>query len=922
MQNSKTPIDVREQGGRPRFTLRGKTMQYSFHVDAKGNLEHLYWGELVDYNDDIQYLQYSNIALPFDPRPAIMLEDSSLVESIRASDENTILQWRVATKMSAPSQKIGSIDERIEKIAKKIDLAWDPAELEARRRENTTWRMMHMEQAQQQARQESSGSGSGSKVMKSQLLSSPPPSSRLQTSPQMESTKTKTSISIDDSSKLNRFMSVSKSVSNLQALQHLEPSDSSSSSSNISRPRLSSFHTGNLDKSYVTERMEFLRAQMDAKLARPDLRSVGVNAKLLEVSTSGTGDYRSPSVMVRYQTGSRLSPLTYKRYRILSGKPPLQSGLPSSFCDVGAELQKCQTLVVTMEDVLEKLEVDLYYTIWSDRDVICRHSVIRNTTSKPVTVKKLASAMVDFEAGEHYVTHLAGCWAGERAVTTTKLVQMQYAVSSSRGTSSHQHNPFLVLSYGNPEESHGNVYGFNLVYSGNFKLEVDRTETGRARINCGLNRDLFEWGKVSLLINTWEAMYFDVFHDRVIELAQRAREIGVEMLVLDDGWFKGRNDDTTSLGDWVADKTKLPRGLDALIQDINNIGLRFGIWIEPEMVNVNSDLFRDHPDWALEQKGRPRSEGRNQLVLDYTRAEVREHIFQKLKLLLQTGNIEYVKWDMNRHLSEVYSCTLPPKRQGEIYHRQVLGVYKLWHDLTNAFPHILFESCSGGGGRFDPGMLAYSPQIWTSDNTDAMSRIMIQYGTSFAYPLSCQGAHISMVPNHQTFRVISLKTRFLVALCGTFGFELDLEMMSPQERLEVSQYVKLRKELAPIINTGEFYRLWSPFIVPRAAWMCVSPDQSTALVFIFMITKGGPGQYLPRLQLQGLDPQARYALEELCPGYLYRTNSTGKLIEDRQKPVYQFDIDITLSGKALMKIGLPVNIQFDGDSLAFRLCRV
>ena len=470
-------INVRERGGRPLFTLTGKNMQYTFHVDQLLQLEHLYWGERVDPNDDLQYLQYSNIALPFDPRPSMFIQDASLVESVMGSELDTMSQWKTATSFKG-SSSIGAADERIIAAG---NAAWNPAEFEARRRENTTWRLLHMEKVRSQIdiyKEVSSENAFQNKRLRA--LSEQTPLAF-----QLKSSKTKGSppqVKSKTYSQPSERIATSKSAKNLSEM---------GTRLTHSRSTLS-FQSLNEVEGQNMETMDVVKAQMDAKMTRPDLRTVGVNAKLLEFATSGTGDYRSPSLIVHYQSGSRLSPLTYKCYHVIPGKPAMKSGLPSAYCEV-TDIS-CETLVITMVDAMSKLEVDLYYTIYGDRDIICRHSVVRNTMKESVRLKKLSSAMVDFETGEHYVTHLSGCWAGERAVTSTELVQMQYAVSSSRGTSSHQHNPFLAFSYGKPEETHGNVFGFNLVYSGNFKLEMDRTETGRARVNCGINRDLFEWG--------------------------------------------------------------------------------------------------------------------------------------------------------------------------------------------------------------------------------------------------------------------------------------------------------------------------------------------------------------------------------------------------------------------------------------------
>jgi len=352
------------------------------------------------------------------------------------------------------------------------------------------------------------------------------------------------------------------------------------------------------------------------------------------------------------------------------------------------------------------------------------------------------------------------------------------------------------------------------------------------------------------------------------------------------------------------------------------LGLKFGIWVEPEMISVQSKLYEAKPEWALGQAGKSRSEGRNQLVLDFTRKDVRDYIYRKLEAILMSANIEYVKWDCNRHLTEVYSRQLSPAKQGEVFHRYVLGVYEVFRMLRARFPHVIIENCAGGGGRFDVAMLKYSPQIWCSDNTDALSRIRIQYGTSLAYPISAIGSHVSTVPNHQTFRHTPLKTRFVVALCGTFGYELDLtKEISAVEKEQLKAMNRLRTRLAPIIFQGDFYRLWNPFDSSSsvAAWMFVTPDRLKALVFAFISFKKSPGRYLPRLRLRGLDPDEKYTVSELVPTTIRRITSV-QFAEDPHRPVYQFGKPtIEISGKALLNCGLPIKLEFDGDSCLFEI---
>mmetsp|Transcript_52000 Transcript_52000/g.126902 ORF Transcript_52000/g.126902 Transcript_52000/m.126902 type:complete len:589 (+) Transcript_52000:1608-3374(+) len=587
------------------------------------------------------------------------------------------------------------------------------------------------------------------------------------------------------------------------------------------------------------------------------------------------------------------------------------------------------------------------------------------------------SATVDFHTmSKPQLVTLSGSWANERHMRMQALQQGKFVSESLRGTSSHQHNPFFALT--NTDEEHvetsGDVWAFSFVYSGNFMMEAEVTETGRTRINAGLNPNTFRWdlpagdsfetpecamvysgtglegmthtfhklyrkylipdrwfGTVPpVLLNTWEAMYFDVTHAKVVEMARVAETVGVELIVLDDGWFGQRDDATSSLGDWFEDERKFPYGLKGLASAINEMGLQFGLWVEPEMVNVNSKLYKAHPEWCLNQQGRNfRCEGRNQLVLDFSRTDVQNYVITKLRDLLTNANVQYIKWDMNRHLTEVYGNEIAPSKQGEVYHRYMVGVYQVLKFLNEEFPNTRIETCSGGGGRFDAGMLHYSPQIWASDNTDVFSRMAIQHGTSLVYPLASIGSHITEVPNHQTQRLSTLKTRFLVALFGTFGLELDVRRMSGPELSELSLYVDKFKELSPIVLNGNFFRLWSPVkSISRFAyaWMCTAPKDSTsgiAAVVAVFLTKTEPGRYLPLLQLRGLDPNAMYLVEEIFPNTSKRNVSTGQIELSGGSPQWQMGRQVVeMSGAALMNAGIPVRLSYDGDSCAFVIHKI
>ena len=750
------------------------------------------------------------------------------------------------------------------------------------------------------------------------------------------------------------------------------------------------------------------------------LPDVGRNTKLLEYADLGTGDYRPPSFRVAYEDGSTICPLTYREHRIVAGKPSMTVALGKLPELRGGLAGETNTLVVIMEDRLTGLEFHLIYTVYRDVDAIVRRVLVRNPITSSTTnghgpqgpmfsaerkayaaansassngsgakqrtaiISKLMSATVDFHSmsATRLIT-LSGSWANERHMRVQQLVQGKFVSESLRGTSSHQHNPFFALT-SSPEQvvdTVGEVYAFSLVYSGNFIMEAEATESGRTRINAGINPSTFRWHLPAgdafegpecvlvysrtglegmshayhdlyrrylippqwlgrpcpVLVNTWEAMYFNVSHASVMELAHSALSCGVDMIVLDDGWFGERNDPTTSLGDWFENRNKFPGGLADLVRDVNALGLKFGIWVEPEMVSVSSKLYRAHPTWAMNQHGRKsRCEGRNQLVLDLTRKDVRDYLLGSLSSVLCSANIEYVKWDMNRHLTEVYGNAVSPEKQGEVFHRYVVGVYEILAALNARFPHVLIETCSGGGGRFDAGMLHYGPQIWASDNTDVFSRLAIQHGTSLVFPLSSISSHITAVPNHQTQRLSPMKTRFLVALFGTFGIEMDVRKLSAAEAYELAQYAQKYKELAPVIHLGRFYRLWSPSRdkdVKAYAWMCADlgsdgysgkgPVGSIAAVVAVFLAVYEVGHYLPRVKLRGLAEDEAYRVEEIFPNTSMRDRSTGQIHLHGGTPQYQIGLArMRFSGATLMRVGLPVRLAYDGDSCAFELTRL
>lgn len=615
----------------------------------------------------------------------------------------------------------------------------------------------------------------------------------------------------------------------------------------------------------------------------------------------GSGDFRQPAYQVQLANGTTVTEAEYVRHRIYSGKPKLE-GLPAVYTEQDAE---ADTLELELLDRASGLTIYLSYTVMNAFDAITRSVSFRNDSKENITLLRAMSASVDMNHSRYDLLHLHGAWARERHVQRRKLSPGMQGIESRRGSSSHNHNPFLALLSEGAGEEHGEVYGFSLVYSGSFsaQVEVDQYET--ARVTMGLNPFDFSWllepgqsfqtpeavmvfsaeglGGMSrryhkmyrtrlsrgqfrdatrpVLVNNWEATYFNFNADKIEQIASAGRDLGIELFVLDDGWFGKRNDDTTSLGDWVVDKNKLPEGLEDLVKRVRNLDMQFGLWFEPEMISPDSDLYRQHPDWCLHVEGRRRTEGRQQLILDFSREEVGDAVADMVRSILQSAPITYVKWDMNRNMTEIGSAALPPERQRETAHRYMLGLYRVMEQLTTEFPHILFESCSGGGGRYDPGMLYYMPQTWTSDNSDAVSRLKIQYGTSLVYPLSSMGAHVSAVPNHQVFRNTSLRTRGHAAMSGNFGYELDLTAFSEQEKEEVREQVKLYKEIRHLVQFGDFYRLRNPFEGNEAAWTIVSEDRSEAVLYYFRILSEA-NEPIVWLRTAGLDPEGDYRCVE------------------------------------------------------------
>ncbi len=620
-------------------------------------------------------------------------------------------------------------------------------------------------------------------------------------------------------------------------------------------------------------------------------RTYSLDALPQEFPTLGTGDYRNIALNIKNAGGIESVDLHYQRYEIRKGKYALQ-GLPA----VWAGEHEAETLEIVLADENAGMEVHLLYGVLEEVDVITRSAVIRNIGTETVTIEKAAAACLDFVSGNYDVIRFYGKHAFERNVERTALGHGTIAFGSRRGTSSHQYNPAVILAEQGTTEEAGNCYGMLMVYSGNFSCEAERDQYNQTRLLMGLNDELFSYPLAAgdtftvpevilsysqnglsalsqqyhncirnhvcrskyvhmsrpVLINSWEAAYFDFTGETIVDLAKEAASLGIDMVVMDDGWFGKRDDDNSSLGDWYVNEKKLGGSLSELIRRVHEQGVKFGIWIEPEMVNEDSDLYRAHPDWAIQIPGRKPIRSRNQLLLDFSRKEVRDQVFEQICAVLDQGEIDYVKWDMNRSMADVYA--------GNLTYDYVLGVYDFMERLTSRYPDMLLEGCSGGGGRFDAGMLYYSPQIWCSDNTDAINRTRIQYGTSFFYPVSAMGAHVSAVPNHQTGRVTSFHTRGVTAMAGTFGYELNPALLSDEEKQQIREQIASYKKYERLINEGTYWRLSDPIHDEIAAWMSVSKEQDRALVSVVRLMAEA-NQAAVYVRLRGLKPEAVY-LEE------------------------------------------------------------
>lgn len=620
----------------------------------------------------------------------------------------------------------------------------------------------------------------------------------------------------------------------------------------------------------------------------------------MEYPETGMGDYRESALCVRDTEGHRASELCYEGYEILAGKPALE-GLPATW----GEDSQCSTLKIFCRDSLLGMKVTLMYSVFQGSDALTRSVLIENEGEDPLYIEKVLSACLDMDDRNFEVLSLAGSWARERHIQRLPLGYGRQNVASFKGESSHQEHPFMALVTPGTTQDHGEVYGMNFVYSGNFIAQAEKSQFDSVRMTMGIHPEGFTWklepgekftapevvmvysaeglGRMTrtfhdlyrehlirspylhekrpILINNWEATYFDFDEKKLLEIAKDASELGIEMLVMDDGWFGKRSLDDSSLGDWYVNEEKIKGGLHELVENVKKLGMKFGIWIEPEMISPESELYRKHPDWALQIPGRDITQSRAQYVLDFSREEVVDGIYEMIADVLRSADISYVKWDMNRQLSTLGSYALPADRQGELSHRYMLGVYRMQERLITDFPHLLLENCSGGGARFDAGMLYYSPQIWCSDDTDAIERLAIQEGTALIYPVSAMGAHVSVCPNHTVGRTTPFETRGDVALLGTFGYELDITKLSAEEKEQVKEQVRKYHKYNDLIREGDYYRLESASDNGfYDSWMIVEKDKRRALLFyVQMLARANTKSRFVRLA--GLDSGKRYAVD-------------------------------------------------------------
>ena len=689
---------------------------------------------------------------------------------------------------------------------------------------------------------------------------------------------------------------------------------------------------------------EAMRSQMSVCIPEPGLLSMQYTRQ--EYPSYGTGDYRSPAVTIAQENGSRIIDFKYAGHEIYSGKKEILP-LPATYVE---EKEEAETLEVTLHDNVMDTDLILSYTIYEAYPVITRNTKFVHKGKEKIVLERAMSASVEFLDMDYEMVQLSGGWSRERYVKNRKLEMGIQSIQSLNGTCcGAEHNPFLALKRPHTTESQGEVYGFSLVYSGNYLGQVEVSTFDMTRVMMGINPEDFSWelksgesfqtpevvmvysdkglNKMSqtyhrlyrkrlmhgewrdkarpILLNNWEATYFDFNEEKILTIAKKAKEAGVELFVLDDGWFGARNDDYRGLGDWYVNLEKLPDGISGLSKKVEELGLKFGLWVELEMVNKDSDLYRAHPDWIISAPNRFESHARHQNVLDFSRKEVVDYIYEMIAKIIRESSISYIKWDMNRYMSEPYSKGSAPCEQGKVMHKYILGVYDLYTRLTIEFPHILFESCASGGARFDPAMLYFAPQTWCSDDTDASERTKIQYGTSYVYPIVSMGSHVSAVPNHQMHRITPIETRANVAYFGTFGYELDLNLLSDAEIETVKKQIAFMKEHRELIQMdGDFYRLLSPFEGNETAWMVVSSDKTQAVAAFYQRLNKVNASWL-RLKLDGLDANTKYEVScDMAPVASYDAKiaeAYGHKTEEDSVKTYQ------AYGDELMSAGIPID---------------
>ncbi len=657
---------------------------------------------------------------------------------------------------------------------------------------------------------------------------------------------------------------------------------------------------GNNDMSYLIKKID--RGFSGNPYEFRHERGVSQDTLPLEYSTDGAGDFRLSAFSVVLPNGSRTADLRFKDYSIKEGRDSL-NGLPY----VRQENDKTDTLKLYLEDKTAGLEVTLSYQVFEEKDIISRYTIVKNCSENDVILNKVASMCVDIQGSDLDLIHFHGRHAMERMPERERVGHEIHRIGSKRGASSHHNNPFVILCDKNTDEWHGDSYGFMLMYSGDHAEEIEKDQAGSVRVLSGIGDDHFSWKleggcsfetpevmlaytnkglnelsflfhkiirenvcpkefrdmKRPVLINNWEGTYFDFDDKKIMAIADSAAKAGCEMLVLDDGWFGARNNDNAGLGDWVVNEKKLVGGMSRIADHVNSLGMKFGLWFEPEMVNEDSDLYRAHPDWAITDPDRKPVMGRNQLVLDMSRKEVVDYLYDSISKVLSNANISYVKWDFNRSVTNIYSHSLPADRQGEVAHRFMLGTYSLMERLRKTFPDVMIEGCSGGGGRFDAGLMFYSPQIWCSDNTESVNRLKIQKGTSYGYPVSTMGSHVSASPNHQSGREVPFMTRAIVAMSGTFGYELDPRTLSDEETKMIREQIDTFNRYYELIQKGRYFRFTDEEAEEYfTSWGFVSEDKKEALVNLVVTdVRGNPE--IPHILFRGLDPDATYELDNV-----------------------------------------------------------